>query len=203
MKPTILLLVGTSSAGKSTLARYLQDGLPEHYLLIGLDDVFRMVSRRWGGGYGGPLSAQGFRYDREAVLQAQVIRYGPVGMRVLDGMQRAVAAFARAGNHVIVDEMLLDERVLAGWVKHLKGFQTYLIKVTATLQSLEQREQQRGNERGLARGHLKVNDVRYCDFLIDTTEKHPQVCAEEIIHWVTTMPEPTALHQYEEHFRLV
>jgi len=139
--------------------------LSDPYVLIGLDDVFRMVSRQWGGGLGSPLSAQGFRYDRETVPQAQVICYGPVGRRVLDGMQRAVAAFAQAGNHLIVDEMLLDERVLAGWVKHLKRFQAYLIKVTATLQVLEQREQQRGNARGLARGHLQANDVRYFDFL--------------------------------------
>lgn len=203
MQPTILLLVGTSSAGKSTLAKHLQDDLSEHYLLLGLDDVFRMVSRRWGGGPGGPLSVQGFRYDRETVPQAQVIRYGPVGRRVLDGMQRAVAAFAQAGNHLIVDEMLLDERVLAGWVKHLKRFQTYLIKVTATLTVLEQREQQRGNASGLARGHLQANDLRYFDFLMDTTEKPARACAQEIIHWMTTMPEPTALHQYEEHFRLL
>ncbi|HEY6541832.1 MAG TPA: hypothetical protein VIZ18_12880 [Ktedonobacteraceae bacterium] len=67
MQPIILLLVGTSSAGKSTLAGYLQDGLPDHYLLIGLDDIFRMVSRRWGGEFGGTLSVQGFRYDRETV----------------------------------------------------------------------------------------------------------------------------------------
>ena len=83
-------------------------------------------------------------------------------------MQRAVAAFAQAGNHLIDDEMLLDERVLAGWVKHLKRFQAYLIKVTATLQVLEQREQQLGNTRGLARGHPQANDVAYFDFLSDT-----------------------------------
>ncbi len=181
MKPTIILLVGTSSAGKSTLARYLQDGLPEHYLLLGLDDVFRMVSERWAGGFGGPLSVEGFHYDRGVTSGTIVIRYGVVGRRVLDGMQRAVAAFARAGNNLIVDEMLLDERVLAGWVRQLSRFQTYLIKVTATVEILEQRERQRGNESGLARGHLKANDLCYFDFLIDTTEKHPQVCAQELI----------------------
>jgi len=196
MRPTILLLVGTSSVGKSALAKRLQDELPDHYLLIGLDDVFRMVSKRWGGGLGGPLSAQGFRYDREAAPEAITIRYGPVGRRVLDGMQRAVAAFAQAGNNLIVDEMLLDEQVLAGWAKRLNRFRTYLIKVTATLDVLEQREPQRRNPRGLARGHLQANDIRYVDFLIDTTEKSPDICAEEIIRWMATAPEPIALRQY-------
>lgn len=198
MQPTILLLVGTSSAGKSTLAKQLQDTLSEHYLLFGLDDVFRMVSERWGGGLGGPLSVQGFRYDREAAPQSVVIRYGPVGWRVLDGMQRAVAAFAQAGSNLIVDDMLLDEQVLVGWAKRLKRFRTYLIKVTATLEALEQREPRRRNPRGLARGHLQANDIRYFDYLIDTTEASPDICAEEIIRWMATAPEPNALRRYVE-----
>jgi energy-coupling factor transporter ATP-binding protein EcfA2 len=61
MTSTILLLIGTSSAGKSTLAKQLQAILPDHYLLFGLDDVFRMVSPRWGGGLAGPFSYHGFR----------------------------------------------------------------------------------------------------------------------------------------------
>ena len=66
---TIVLLIGTSSAGKSTLANALQAILSEHYLLFGLDDVFRMVSPRWGGGLAGPLSYDGFRYDRTSVME--------------------------------------------------------------------------------------------------------------------------------------
>src|SRR5688500_16641069 len=96
MPGTIVLLIGTSSAGKPTLAKALQAILPEHYLLFGLDDVFRMVSPRWGGGMAGPLSYDGFRYDRTSADGMVAIRYGPVGQAVLDGMHHAVAAFAQA-----------------------------------------------------------------------------------------------------------
>ena len=123
MRPTILLLIGTSSAGKSTLAKRLQDALPAPYLLLGIDDVFRMVPQRWGGGLGGPLSAEGFRYDRTSDPGVVTIRYGAVGEAILKGMHRAVAAFAEAGNNLIVDEMLLDEPVLIDWTRQLGRFQ--------------------------------------------------------------------------------
>lgn len=196
MTATILLLVGTSSAGKSTLAKELQAILPDHYLLLGLDDLFRMVSPRWGGGLAGPLSYRGFRYDHTPAGPTITIRYGDVGCAVLDGMHQAVAAFAQAGTNVIVDEMLLDGCVLSGWARALAAYQTYLIKVWASLATLEEREAQRGNPRGLARGHYAVNDIAFFDRLIDTTSKAPRDAASELVTWVRANPQPVALQQY-------
>jgi chloramphenicol 3-O phosphotransferase len=196
MTATILLLIGTSSAGKSTLAKELQAILPDHYLLFGLDDVFRMVSPRWGGGLAGPLSYHGFRYDRTPAGTTITIRYGDVGRAVLDGMHHAVAAFAQTGTNVIVDEMLLDIRVLSGWARALAPYQTNLIKVAASLAALEEREVQRGNPRGLARGHYAVNDIPFFDQLIDTTSKAPKDAASELATWLRTNPQPMALQQY-------
>jgi len=42
------MLVGTSSAGKSTLARAIQAAAPEHFLLQSLDGLFTGVADRWG-----------------------------------------------------------------------------------------------------------------------------------------------------------
>ncbi len=97
MTATILLLIGTSSAGKSTLAKELQALLPEHYLLLGLDDVFRMVAPRWSGGLGGPLSVHGFRYDHSLGEPITTIRYGAIGRAVLDGMHRRLLPLRRLG----------------------------------------------------------------------------------------------------------
>jgi chloramphenicol 3-O phosphotransferase len=197
MAATILLLIGTSSAGKSTLAKALQTILPDHFLLFGLDDVFRMVSPRWGGGLAGPLSYHGFWYDHSAAGPTIVIRYGDVGRAVLDGMRHAVAAFAQAGTNVIVDEMLLDRSILSGWARALTPYLTYLIKVQASLATLEEREVQRGNPRGLTRGHYAVNDVPAFDRLIDTGAKAPGDAASELARWLQTNPQPTALQHYE------
>jgi chloramphenicol 3-O phosphotransferase len=196
MTATILLLVGTSSAGKSTLAKELQAILPDHYLLLGLDDVFRMVAPRWGGGLGGPLSAQGFRYNHSVGKPSVTIRYGAVGRAVLDGMHQAVAAFAQAGTNVIVDDMLLDSDVLSGWARALAPYQTYLVKVHASLATLEEREPHRRNPAGLARGHYAVNDVPVFDHLIDTTTTAPMDAANNLTTWLQSHPQPMALQQY-------
>ena len=196
MTATILLLIGTSSAGKSTLAKALQAILPEHYLVLGLDDVFGMVSPRWGGGLAGPLSYQGFRYHHTSRPPTITIHYGAVGRAVLDGMHQAVAAFAQAGTNVIVDDMLLDRDILSAWARALAHYQTYLFKVQASLATLEERETQRGNPRGLARGHYVVNDIPVFDRLIDTNGTSPSGAASELASWLRTKPQPLALHQY-------
>jgi chloramphenicol 3-O phosphotransferase len=159
----VILIVGTSSVGKSSAILELQNRLPEHYLALGIDTFFHMVSPRWGGGLGGPLSVDGFRYVKTTVDHSPSIRivYGDVGRRVLQGMHRAVAALASCGNNVIVDEMLLDRTVLDDWVDALHDVSACVVRLRASLTTLEQREQQRGHPAGLARGH-------FLDNLIDT-----------------------------------
>lgn len=204
MRPVIVLLIGTSSVGKSSLAKRLQDELSEPYLLLGIDDVFRMVPERWGGGLGGPLSAAGFRYDRTSEPGVVTIRYGAVGEAILAGMHRAVAAFAEAGNNLIVDEMLLDERVLRDWIEQLGRFQPYLAQVVAAETVLERRERERqhGSVPGLARGHLQVNALRHRDLLIDTTEQQPDACARELARWLESRPPATAVNAYRKDYDL-
>jgi chloramphenicol 3-O phosphotransferase len=195
MTATIFLLIGTSSAGKSTLAKELQAILPEHFLSLGLDDVFRMVSPRWGGGLAGPLSYEGFRYEHAKA--SVTIRYGSVGRVILEGMHQAVAAFARTGSNLIVDEMLLERQLLGAWAHALANYRTYLIKVHAPLVMLEQREVGRRNPPGLSRGHYAVNDIPFYDRLVDTATTTATDAAQELVAWLATNPEPAALQKYE------
>jgi chloramphenicol 3-O-phosphotransferase len=111
-------------------------------------------------------------------------------------MHHVVAAFTRAGTNVIVDEMLLDRRILSGSAQALAACHTYLIKVQASLPALEEREAQRGNPRGLARGHYAANDVPSFDWLIDTTSTPPVDAARELASWLQTNPRPAALQHY-------
>ena len=94
MSGTIILVIGTSSAGKSSMIRELQALLPDHYLALGIDTFFQMVSPRWGGGIGGPLSKEGFAYVTARLDMHPYTRivYGAVGNSVLRGMHRALAA---------------------------------------------------------------------------------------------------------------
>jgi chloramphenicol 3-O phosphotransferase len=190
----VVLIVGTSSVGKSTTVLELQNLLPDQYLALGIDTFFHMVSPRWGGGMGGPLSFDGFRYIKTTVDQTQCIRivYGAIGRRVLHGMHRAVAA---CGNNVLVDEMLLDQTVLADWVDALHGIPVCVVRLRASLTTLEQREQWRGNDVGLARGHLQDNMIDAYDLDLDTTELVPQAIAHTIAQYIASAAEWRAMRQ--------
>jgi chloramphenicol 3-O phosphotransferase len=176
------MLVGTSSAGKTTTAAALQGCLDEHHLLLGFDVFLGMVDRRWGGH--GPHTQEGFRYDPSAVDDAgepiSTISCGPAGRRILHGTHRAVAALARSGNNVIVDEILLDDAVLADWQTALDGLCVYVVQVQAPVDVLVARERQRNQHAGLARGHLPVNSLASYDVAVDTSLKAPAECAAAI-----------------------
>ncbi|MBV9787199.1 MAG: AAA family ATPase [Chloroflexi bacterium] len=182
----VVLIVGTSSAGKSSVIAELQDLLSDHYLALGIDSFFQMVAPRWGGGMGGPLSTDGFRYVTADDDQGPCVRiaYGAVGERILRGMHRAVAALAACGNHVLVDEMLLDRAVLGDWVVALHDLPVCVVRLRAALCVLEQREHGRRNPPGLARGHLADNLIDGYDLDLDTSAQSPRELAQTIITYL-------------------
>lgn len=181
MSGNVILLIGTSSAGKSTLARELEEILPSPHLLFSLDAFFAMVPKPWGGARGGPLSRDGFRYEENEIdgVPAKRIGYGDYGWRVLTGMHDAAAALAHAGLDLVIDEMLLDRRVYEDWARALREVDVLVVRVECALPDLEARERARGSRIGLARGHLSDNEVP-ADLVVDTGAVSPEVAAREV-----------------------
>lgn len=185
----ILFLNGASSAGKTSLGKALQDVLDEPYLLLGLDTFFHTVPARWAGGPPGPYSHLGFHYidlppeDGHPVMG---IGYGPVGWQILAGFHQATVELVRSGNPVIIDEMVLDEKVRDHWFDLLKPLGTFLIGVHCDLDESERREYERGNHPGLARWSAqRVHTGIQYDLIVDTTSKTPMNCAEEVVKEMT------------------
>jgi chloramphenicol 3-O phosphotransferase len=182
----LLMLNGTSSAGKTTLAKAIQRCADGPWLWTGLDAFFAMVPEPWGGGEGGPLSVEGFRYDDgsadEMGYPLVTIRYGRTGRRILEASHRSVVALVDAGQHVIVDEMLLSDEVLDHWLRVLEGCDVWLVGVRCSLDRVEERERVRGNRPGLARGHLRtVHRHGLYDFEVDTTNAVPDELARQVL----------------------
>src|SRR5262249_11380408 len=86
------------------------------------------------------------------------------------------------------------------WVEQLSRFHPLLVNVTAALETLEQRERQRGNEPGLARGHFPMNVLCYSDLLLDTTHRSPQASTEALLGWLATQPTASAVWQFNQSF---
>ena len=114
----VIVLNGTTSAGKSTLAKALQRRLAtagEPWIVIALDDFFARVPPDWFwiGDHVGPHAQDGMTF--EMIDGAIERRMGPFGRTVLAAYRAAVAAMARAGLDVIVDEVLLSADDWQAW----------------------------------------------------------------------------------------
>ncbi|WP_328611889.1 chloramphenicol phosphotransferase CPT family protein [Amycolatopsis sp. NBC_00345] len=183
----VIFLNGTSSAGKTTLARAIQDESETPFVYWGIDTLFSLVPSNWGGGRDGPLSRDGFWYDRtgsdEEGRPSVVIRYGEAGRRMLRSARAAAAAFARGGDDLVIDELLLTPDLLPEWMDALSGLEVLLVGVTCPLAVAEQRERGRRSPAGLARGHYRsVHDhgTAY-DLTVDSTAGTPAVLAQAVL----------------------
>jgi chloramphenicol 3-O phosphotransferase len=176
----VILVVGPSSAGKSTLARAIQAAAPEPYLVLSLDGLFASVDERWGSG--GAFREAGFAYADQADGSVRVV-YGEIGRRMLAGMRRAAAAHARAGVNVVFDDMLLEESAAADWAEALAGVDALLVRLTAPLNLLREREAARPHprKRGLAAGHTALHDAIAADIVIDTGATAPAAAATMVL----------------------
>jgi chloramphenicol 3-O phosphotransferase len=177
--PDVILLNGPGSVGKTSIARCLQEILPECYLLAQVDTFMEMLPpSSWDtpeGVWFEVLEADGERAVRAAS--------GPAAERTLLGMREAVAAMVSSGNRVIVDEVA-EADVLDDYRQVLMGHDILWVGLTASLSELERRERLRGDRHlGLARWqHERVHEGINYDLVIDTTECEADQVAHAIKH---------------------
>jgi chloramphenicol 3-O phosphotransferase len=184
----IIFLNGSSSAGKTTLAIMLQQLLDEPWQHIALDQFRDGMPGRYRGlnSPDGTPGADGLNVvptQREGERVTQ-IRFGRHGEQVLRGMRRAVAAFAREGNNVIIDDLLFKPDYLHDYAEALDGLEAWLIAVRCSLAVVNAREAHRsGRFPGTATSHfleIHAHGGDY-DLEVDTSHTTPRECAERII----------------------
>lgn len=198
----IIFLNGPSSAGKTAIIKELQPILKEPFLHVGVDMFYRMMPLRYFGkdpSEDDPAH-KGFRW--RTITEGERVRYdltpGPIGYQMLEGMQSAIAAMASVGNNIIVDENVIYEGQMEGYLKALREYYVLFIGVFCALEEIERRELERGDRRvGHARGHYHlshkfVEEFGSYDLCIDTTARTPRECAEMIAHHYLEGPPPTA-----------
>jgi chloramphenicol 3-O phosphotransferase len=176
MPGRVVLLHGTSSSGKTTIAREVQRLSDEPRVRLGIDAFWNAIDERWMEH--GSRASEGFLWRDDATIAP-----GPVGQRLAAGMRAALAAFARAGNDVLVDDVFIDPAWLDGWRTELAGIEVLLVGVVAPVHVLEEREASRGNRiAGEARAQVDViHDGIDYDLILDTSRQSPEECARSIL----------------------
>jgi chloramphenicol 3-O phosphotransferase len=174
---TVILLNGAGSVGKSSIAKALQAITAEPFLHVEMDAFLNMMPERCWNHPDGLI----FETRQQDGKPSVVIRSGPVAERTLRGMRHAIAAMARQGNNMIVDDVLLENE-LAEYAALLADFTFHTVGVFAALDVLEARERARGDRLiGLARWqHDRVHRGKRYDLKLDAGSATPAECAERI-----------------------
>ncbi len=187
----IIILNGTSSSGKSSILRALQDIMDKPYLDAGIDKFLWMLPRRY---INEPAYWQQLYQYEWPQPEQMVIHAAPLAHQLMAGMHQAIAALAHAGNHVVADHVLTEPSWVQQCAALFADLPAWLVHITCPLAVLEEREQARRDRTlGQARAqfHL-VHAHALCDLEIDTAQHEAHTCAEMIKQHLLAGPPPTA-----------
>jgi chloramphenicol 3-O phosphotransferase len=165
---SIILLNGTSSSGKTTLALELQRTLPSPWMFLSADAVLG-----------------GFPFDHPECKLDEVWR--PLGRLFYD----TVARFCDAGFDVIAEQVFQDRRQLDDAVHRLARHQVWFVGVRCDVNEAERRENARadGTPLGTAR---KQADLVHCDRVydieVDTSAIAPKQAARSVVDGLSRPP---------------
>lgn len=174
-----ILLNGTSSAGKTSLARALQCLLQPDHLYAGVDAfLLSLPPPRHNTEDGGRYAPVRLPDGRDATT----IEVGPVGLELLRAWHRAMASIVRGGVPVILDEVLLSSAIRQSYAEAFRDLPLMMVKVHCDPAVAEERERSRGDRvLGLATGlGSVVHDGVAYDAEIDTSTDGAEACAASL-----------------------
>lgn len=166
--PSVIVLNGGSSSGKSGIARCLQAVLPEPWLTLGVDTLIQAM----------PPTNSGIDFAADGTIDV-----GPGFARMELAWMAGVAAMVRAGARVIVDDVLLSGAASRRrWEDALDGLDVLWVGVRCAAEVAEARELARGDRIiGMARSQADVvhTGMTY-DVEVDTAGTEALACARLI-----------------------
>jgi chloramphenicol 3-O phosphotransferase len=199
----VILLNGISSSGKSSLASALQDIWSTPLLHVGVDTFITMLPARFCGQ--GEEARDGLHFVPTQTQEGIVveIHQGDYAKRLFRGMVGAVGALARAGNDMIVDEVLFGDDLLRAYIRELLTQTVYFVAVTCPLEIVERREQERGDRfinSAKAQLPLVHGPTRQYDLEVDTSMDSPHQLASVVKSYIERTPDPEGFRSMEHVF---
>jgi chloramphenicol 3-O phosphotransferase len=171
----VILLNGTSSSGKSSIARQLLVDLDRPFFHMGADMI-------------GAMRSESRTHELDAASLDLVLG------RTRAGYHRAVAGMAHAGNDVIMDHVLSEPWRLRDCLEVFAGVDVVFVGVHCPIDELRRREERRGDRRpGLAAAQIGlVHAHGSYDLEVDTGVEGITECAARISSFVGQSRPPRA-----------
>lgn len=172
----IVWLNGTSSSGKTALAKELQNLLDDQFMHVCFDTFYQMLPARFK-----PTTPADSKYVERVHL----------------GFEYSIPALAKGGNHLLVDYPFHYADSLPRCLDLVSGYTVLYVGVFCPIEVLEQREAARGDRKiGLAsyqaaRVHLNSE----YDVELDTHELGTNQAAQKVISALGSVTAPTAFER--------
>jgi chloramphenicol 3-O phosphotransferase len=194
----ILVLNGTSSSGKTTLANALQKALPDKYEHVGLDRTLQSLPSE--------LFVITDDIDHAPVdgwlipirngVQVALPTLGPIAIDELERMYESFGARADAGANLIVDDVLWHPRALTMAITHFADRDAWLVDVYCPIEIAIQREKRRSDRAsGGAVLFAQVHRHGIYDIKVDTSLLAPLEAAQQVIGALSPGRRPTAFRE--------
>jgi len=168
----LIILNGGSSSGKSGIARCLQTVLPEPWLTVGTDTFVEALPAAMRG------SDAGIEFAADGVVSV-----GPEFRALEAAWIAGVAAMARSGARIVVDEVFLGGPASQQrWRTALDGLEVLWVGVRCDSEVAAGRELARGDRVGgmaVSQADVVHVGVDY-DLEVDTTHTESLTCAHAI-----------------------
>ena len=154
----VIVLNGTSSAGKTSLARELQKQMSEPYLLCSSDMFWNMTPPH--------VKATSVNFPKMKLALAKSVR-----------------ALVVTGHNVLVDIVFAGRHSFDELAGELSGIELTMVKVYCPLHELQKRQRERGDrELGLAESQFTtVHRLVPYDVEVDTSTMCPVECSRLIM----------------------
>ena len=169
-KGMIILLNGVSSAGKTSLAKVLQDHLDEPYYLLGTD-MFQcdMLPQKF-------TNHTNANYNHATHLRLY--------LNAMSGFHRTIKVFSDMGLPTIVDHVFLEgHKTFDDFINVLSEYPVCLVSVTCPMEELRRREKERG-DRFIGQAEEQLSQLYpqdTYDIIVDTFANTLDECATKIM----------------------
>ncbi len=183
MTATCIVLNGTSSSGKSSIAAELQELWPGPLQVSGLDTFLSVQSRPFFASDGRTVAGFSWLPVTVAGQPAFDVVSGPLGLGMIKASHAYWAACSAAGLDQVIDDVWLVPDQPAGLQRALAAARTLWVGVHCPLPVAAQRERDRGDRTvGTARGQYGVVHTHQAyDVDLDTSAATPRHCAQAIL----------------------
>jgi chloramphenicol 3-O phosphotransferase len=182
---TIVLLNGTASSGKTSIARALQELMPDVWLNAGIDRFLAMLPARY------------LEWPLWSDVMGRFDRPGAVGSVLISGMHHAIDALARSGTSVVADHVLVDPAWIAECATLYRDLPAWFVGVRIPLDVVVRRELERG-DRDVGEAELQhplVHRHGIYDFEVDTSVLTAKEAAAAIRDRIAAGPAPSAFRR--------